>query len=753
MRLGAIVILLIVSTFLPVSAEDKLDIIYNHIAAGDLVAAERATNDFELNSINTSNDSVLSDFYYLKGVLQEQKGDAENAITSFIKSYELGENVNYNNDLSHLDAMFRIMRWFFEHDDYNECAVIGKKAIKMPEVVLESYPGTPYLFSTLATSMSSLMKYAAVPDIVQKGLHYVQSILSPQDESYYELSICEAVAYLMMQKPEKTDSILTELKYAYSSSGTVHPNLEAGFEALGQEINKSRQTDWAIKKEREKEAIESVGSKILLASPQSPEGSKIWKQYFQMIRGTLEFYYFDPTDVEDEAFWNWCLAQLITRFYVCCDGMPGRSCESYNNVLLKKNFLEYHYGKLHKEPCTWETVADMLDDNEAAIEISQMPDEFLIVKKGINAPISIPVDSILFEELSNADIHDALAISDLYSENNSLHKLWLIVEPYLEGIETIYLSASHVFARFNYSAISLSPDITVADKYRVINVLSTADIEHVKKNQEAIEFKNALLYGGIEYDVNQNQMLAEAKLYRNPTKTQKWSMTRGLPTNTRRNLEYLKESLAEVISIDSTLRQNHIATRVLTGASANEESIKSFAGNSVDLIHVSTHGFMLAPLFSSDKGEEVRRIIGNRYQTILSQSGIFLAGAKAAWIKGEDINGAEDGILTSREIAEMNLDGVKLATLSACDTGLGDDSNLTGAQFGVLHAFKLAGVEKLLVCLWQVDDEATSLFMKSFYRNLLATGNYSDALCGAKKELISTGYDNPYYWAPFVIIE
>jgi len=262
-----------------------------------------------------------------------------------------------------------------------------------------------------------------------------------------------------------------------------------------------------------------------------------------------------------------------------------------------------------------------------------------------------------------------------------------------------------------------------------------------------------LLYGGIEYDVNQNQMLAEAKLYRNPTKTQKWSMTRGLPTNTRRNLEYLKESLAEVISIDSTLRQNHIATRVLTGASANEESIKSFAGNSVDLIHVSTHGFMLAPLFSSDKGEEVRRIIGNRYQTILSQSGIFLAGAKAAWIKGEDINGAEDGILTSREIAEMNLDGVKLATLSACDTGLGDDSNLTGAQFGVLHAFKLAGVEKLLVCLWQVDDEATSLFMKSFYRNLLATGNYSDALCGAKKELISTGYDNPYYWAPFVIIE
>ena len=79
MRVGTIVILLIVSTLLPVLAEDELNVIYNYIVAGDLVAAERATNDFELNSINTSNDSVLSDFYYLKGVLQEQKGDAENS--------------------------------------------------------------------------------------------------------------------------------------------------------------------------------------------------------------------------------------------------------------------------------------------------------------------------------------------------------------------------------------------------------------------------------------------------------------------------------------------------------------------------------------------------------------------------------------------------------------------------------------------------------------------------------------------------
>ena len=730
-----------------VFGENNFDEIGNHIVAGNLVTAEKLLYDFELNNLNVSNDSLRSDFYYVKGILLEQQGDSAKAMESFVKSYELGKAIGYNSDQSHFDTMVRIMDWYYLNNEYDSCARIGMDAIKVSDDILAGHSATPYMFSMLVQSFSNIMKYAIVPQIVQKAYPFVQKLFSPTDEHYYELPLYEAYAYLCMLQPEKADSLLIGLKQTYISSGATLHNIEAGFERLGQNINTFG--DW---KQEAKENFKHLEN-IIFVDPTSPEGSKTWKLYFQWIRNNLEYLYLDPNDVEDEAFWNELLAWLRLNFYVFCNDMPGRSGESYNNVLLTKNFLEYHYKRIHKQPTTWESVVEMLNNNEAAIEISLLPNEFLIIKKGLKEPLSIPIDTLMCKNLLEADIHDAEILSELYRDGGILQKLWMKVDPALEGVETIYLSTSHVFARFNYSAIPLNSRMAVSDKYKVINVLSTADIEVAKKNQGPIAFNNAILYGGIEYDVSQDRMLAEAKSYTTPSQKHKWSLTRGLPANTRRNFEYLKGSLDEVISIDNTLSQNNVHTKVYTGASANEESIKCLEYDFVDLIHLSTHGLMLEPLFSSDKGKEIKQALGNRYQTILSQSGLFLAGSKAAWINNELVDGVEDGILTSKEIAELNLDGVKLVVLSACDTGLGNDSNLTGASFGVHYAFKIAGVEKLLVCLWQVDDEATSFFMKSFYQNLLYTRNYHDALTTAKKEMIAVGYDNPYYWAPFILIE
>ena len=145
--------------------------------------------------------------------------------------------------------------------------------------------------------------------------------------------------------------------------------------------------------------------------------------------------------------------------------------------------------------------------------------------------------------------------------------------------------------------------------------------------------------------------------------------------------------------------------------------------------------------------------MGNKYQTILSQSGLLLAGANHVWQGESRIDGAEDGILTSKEIANLDLKDVKLVVVSTCDSGLGDVFNLTGASYGVQHAFKKAGASKVLISLWKIDDMATSLFMKSFYRNLVGGGDYHSAIKNAQNELKANGYDDPYYWAPFVLIE
>ncbi len=66
-----------------------------------------------------------------------------------------------------------------------------------------------------------------------------------------------------------------------------------------------------------------------------------------------------------------------------------------------------------------------------------------------------------------------------------------------------------------------------------------------------------------------------------------------------------------------------------------------------------------------------------------------------------------------------------------------------------------AGVPSLVVSLWQVDDQATSSIMKSFYMNLADGMNKSSALSHAKRSFVKKQkgkLTHPIYWAPFIQI-
>ena len=102
----------------------------------------------------------------------------------------------------------------------------------------------------------------------------------------------------------------------------------------------------------------------------------------------------------------------------------------------------------------------------------------------------------------------------------------------------------------------------------------------------------------------------------------------------------------------------------------------------------------------------------------LTRSGLLLAGANTA-LKGLPLpEGVEDGVLTAKEIAGMDLRRLDLVALSACQTGLGE---ITGdGVFGLQRGFKKAGANTLLMSLWKVDDTATQLLMTQFYKNMLS---------------------------------
>jgi CHAT domain-containing protein len=109
----------------------------------------------------------------------------------------------------------------------------------------------------------------------------------------------------------------------------------------------------------------------------------------------------------------------------------------------------------------------------------------------------------------------------------------------------------------------------------------------------------------------------------------------------------------------------------------------------------------------------------------------------------------DDMLLTLSEILELKL-RADMVVLSACNTGSGQVTRAEGvASLG--SAFLAAGASSVMVSLWQVADSSTALLMEEFYRNLVSGKSKAVALAAARQTLMAKHYDNPFFWAPFVL--
>lgn len=195
---------------------------------------------------------------------------------------------------------------------------------------------------------------------------------------------------------------------------------------------------------------------------------------------------------------------------------------------------------------------------------------------------------------------------------------------------------------------------------------------------------------------------------------------------------------------------------VLVGPDASEQELVHMA-ESGDLaecgtIHFATHAF----------ADDARP---DRCALVLSQVGLP-DPLEAAM---EDAR-VYDGLVTAQEIVqEWELDA-DLVVLSACETGLGKEVIGEG-YVGFAHAFLQSGARSLLVSLWEVEDEATSLLMRRFYENRF--GSHTDERGGLaatpmpKAEALQEAkawlrnrvdasgrrpYKHPFFWSAFVLL-
>lgn len=434
------------------------------------------------------------------------------------------------------------------------------------------------------------------------------------------------------------------------------------------------------------------------------------------------------------------------------------------------------YGDINRQ-VNWSQIQQELESDEAAVEFmhyrshdEKLSDSVLyaalVVRPGLMAPEFVS----LFEEKSlhhligtqggrKADYVNALyslAERGLHEENSEqkaplIDLIWRPLEPYMNGVRTVYFSPSGLLHRINLSAIPISESETLADRIRLVELQSTRQL--VIPIQPQNTDYTAASFGGINYESDSTILADASQLVSRPRGELSFdwvdSVLRGGSWST------LSSTATEVSTISSLASNEGWAVTLFQEGNAREEAIKTLGSgkqSSPQILHIATHGYFFPDPKTTKtawSGEEsVFRISDHP----MLRSGLILAGGNAGW-KGDPIPGAQDdGVLTAFEISQLNLSNTELVVLSACETGLGDIQGNEGV-YGLQRAFKIAGAKYLIMSLWQVPDKQTSMLMTKFYQKWLEEKmEIPEAFRAAQKEMRDLGFD-PYQWAGFVLVE
>ena len=378
-----------------------------------------------------------------------------------------------------------------------------------------------------------------------------------------------------------------------------------------------------------------------------------------------------------------------------------------DNLTTKTNYFGNITRKLQ---LTWRDVQQQLDNNDIAIEFVNFPasgNREMYAALTLRKDYESPHLSVLFEEKQLETVSDTL----YYQCKEMTNLVWKPLQSELEGVKNIYFSPSGALHKIG---IEYLPGM---ENYNIYRLSSTRELITDRKT----ELDNrAVLYGGLDYYAGFNAIPTKMKseigedIYIDHADVRSMKLRGGK--------DPLPQTKVEVEQIGKVLKNAQWNYDLITGEDGTEESFKSLSGKKLKTLHLSTHGFYYTPEEADNIGYDFLQLnnrIASAEDKALTRSGLILSGANHI-LEGEELpKNVEDGILTAKEIANVDLRGLDLVVLSACQTGLGDISQGEGV-FGLQRGFKKAGANSILMSLWEVDDKATQILMTQFYRNLLS---------------------------------
>ena len=451
------------------------------------------------------------------------------------------------------------------------------------------------------------------------------------------------------------------------------------------------------------------------------------------------------------------------------------NCDSLENVaeLMERELIKSSkaYGDFTRSlTITWKDVQNELADGDVTIEFvsSPFPDNdndsvmyiALALKKGYPEPKLIPLfEEKTLKELSNDNPNDAQQL---------FHLVWSPLLSELEGTRNVYFSPSGALYNIGIENLPISTEERMSDRFNMYRLSSTRLLAlHPHSTSE----RKTALFGGLDYEMSP-QDVASNNL-KNAYHSEFIAQNRDASADfmERGGFGALPFSLKEVKSASKLLEANGYECHLFEGKDGTEEAFKSLSGKKVNVMHLSTHGaFVPKKEAKNTKQKNNFRFIqfddaapqAQEEDQSLTRSFLVMAGGNMLKNYDSIPEGIDDGILTAQEIAHTDLRSCDLVVLSACETALGDITN--EGVMGLQRGFKKAGANTILMSLWKVDDQASSLLLTKFYENLLSkkmpkidalkkaqdyVRNYEIEVEGKKEKIFS----DPKFWTSFILLD
>ena len=650
-------------------------------------------------------------------------GNYEEAIRLGTEALEIQKRFMGTEHLSYATTSHNLAGYYFELGNYSEAIQLGTEALEIRMRILGTeHPDYASSLSNLAGCYSAQGNHTEAYLSIQKSIEVSQSDML---RDFVELS------------SHLRETFWGKYKYIYNKALPSYVYKYENAESIAELYDKTCLFAKGL----------LLNSDIELRKLILESGDSILIDKYNSLSTNISIY-------------NKLIEKPINERYMNAD--------SLNNVIQQQEMELARESKVYGDytrnlTSTWKDVRNHLGTDDIAIEFIDFPilgtDSVMYAALTLKKDYESPHMVTLFEKKQLMGIPD----STYYTRTGTYDLIWKPLEEELGNVHNIYFAPSGELHRIGIEYIPVSQTENISDKYSLHRLSSTRQLALI---QDGTKGEQSILYGGINYDENTNATPHVS--------TSSVGGVRGANIIYRSNVdslllrssyEYLEGTKREVDQIADQMKQHQIHYLYYSGADGSEESFKKLDGTKPKMLHIATHGFYLTEeeaKLSNFARPQMELMMGDNQRAgrpvedkPMTRSGLLFSGCNHA-IHHEPIpDGVEDGILTAQEISTLDLRGLDLVVLSACQTALGDIASGEGV-FGLQRGFKKAGAKTILMSIDKVDDEATRILMVEFYNNLMSGKSKYQSLKDAQKylrEYDNRKYDNPKYWASFIMLD